>query len=465
MPKIITDEKIIDEVLDRGVEQIFPDREAFKKVLMSGKRIKLYCGFDPTAPALHIGNAIQLNKLRQFQELGHDVIFLIGDFTGMIGDPTDKTTTRRKLTREELLTNSENYKKQASGYLKFDGDNPAEIRYNSEWSDKLTFKDIIELASNFTLQQMINRKMFKRNLIEVKCRHCGHQWRTSIQGSVEDLRSVKGKTTTCPNCGNKTWLDKSDLKELNKSEIKEIDQLRETPIGFHELLYPLAQGYDSVGMDVDLEIGGNDQMFNMLIGRDLMRIIKNKEKFVMTLKLLEDEFGKKMGKSEGNAVFLNQSPNDMYGAIMSWADGLIVPALELATALPVSEIEKIKEALKNPKNNPRDFKMKLAYEMVKINHGKEAAGSAEEYFVRTIQKKETPETVVPIAASIGTAVISVMTAAKMAESNADAKRKIEQGGVKINEEIIKDIKATVTKEMDGKILKVGKREFRKIKIS
>ena len=243
MNKVITDKIKIKEVLERGVEQIFPGRAAFEKVLLSGKRIRLYCGFDPSAVSLHIGNAIQLNKLSQFQELGHEVIFLVGDFTGMIGDPTDKTSARRKMTRAEVLANSRNYEKQASAYLRFTEPNPALIRHNSEWSDPLTFKDLIEISANFTVQQMIARDMFQERLKQEK------------------------------------------------------------PIYLHEFLYPLAQGYDSVGMDVDLEIGGNDQMFNMLCGRTLMKAIKNKEKFVMTSKLLADPGGKRWARARATRSF------------------------------------------------------------------------------------------------------------------------------------------------------------------
>jgi len=241
-------EQEIDEILTRGVEKIYPSKEELKKSLMSGKKIRLYCGYDPTAKSLHIGNAISINKLGQFQKLGHEVIFLIGDFTGMIGDPTDKSATRNKLTREDTLRNSENYKKQASGYLKFDGENPAIVRYNSEWSDKLTFKDLIGLSSNFTVQQMLERDMFEKRIKEEK------------------------------------------------------------PVYLHEFLYPLAQGYDSVAMDVDLEIGGNDQMFNMLAGRDLMKAIKGKEKFVLTMKILaRTRMAKKWARRKGmSSIWMNR---------------------------------------------------------------------------------------------------------------------------------------------------------------
>jgi len=207
----MTQEQKIQEVLTRGVENIYPDKASFEELLNSGKKIRLYCGFDPTAPTLHVGSAVQIKKLAQFQALGHEVILLIGDFTGMIGDPTDKSKTRPKLTREQLLKNAENYKEQAGKILDFSGENPAKIMYNSKWNDKLSFVDLIELSSNFTAQQMLARDMFKKRIEEGK-----------------------------------------DLY-------------------LHEFLYPLAQAYDSVVMDVDLEIGGNDQMFNMLCGRTLMK--------------------------------------------------------------------------------------------------------------------------------------------------------------------------------------------------
>ncbi|MFZ2881854.1 MAG: tyrosine--tRNA ligase, partial [Candidatus Moraniibacteriota bacterium] len=303
MPKIIKDEKLIDEFLERGVAEIFPSKKEFKEKLLTGKRLRVYCGFDPSAPSLHIGNAILINKLAQFQKMGHEVIFLIGDFTGMIGDPTDKAATRKKLTREEVEKNAKSYKKLASAYLDFSENNPAEVKYNSKWNDKLTFKDLIEVASNFTVQNMIQRDMFQ-----------------------ERLKAEK-------------------------------------PIYLHEFLYPLAQGYDSLVMDVDVEIGGNDQMFNMLCGRDLMKAVSKKAKFVLTMKLLADENGKKMGKSEGNVVWLDDAPTDMFGKVMSWPDGVIGIGFELCTNLEFDRVKKIYKDLKNPKINPRDMKIELAYEL------------------------------------------------------------------------------------------------------
>lgn len=402
MGKVITDEKLINDFLERGVAEIFPDKNAFKNKLLNGEKIRVYCGFDPSAPSLHIGNAILINKLAELQRLGHEVIFLIGDFTGMIGDPTDKTATRKKLTREEVLENAKNYQKQASAYLVFDGNNPAQVKYNSEWNDKLSFKDLIEVASNFTVQQMFARDMFQ-----------------------ERVKSEK-------------------------------------PIYLHEFLYPLAQAYDSVAMDVDLEIGGNDQMFNMMCGRDLAKAMKNKEKFVLTMKLLADKEGKKMGKSEGNVVWLDDTPENMYGKVMSWPDGVVGIGFELCTNVSVDGVRENYKKLEDGKTNPRDLKMKLAYEITKINHGKGKADAAQDYFVKTIQKKELPDQVAEIKLEKEESIADVLVMAKLSGSKSESRRKIEQGGVSINGEVINDFKYNVKKSDDGKVLKVGKKDFRKI---
>jgi len=398
MPKTITDEKQINDLLERGVEMVYPKKEDLKKKLMSGERIRLYCGFDPSASSLHIGNAILINKLSQFQALGHEVIFLIGDFTGMIGDPTDKGATRKKLTRKEVLDNAKSYREQASGYLDFEGDNPALIKYNSEWSDKLTFKDLIEISSNFTVQQMMQRDMFQQRIKDEK------------------------------------------------------------PIHLHEFLYPLAQGYDSMAMDVDLEIGGNDQMFNMMCGRDLMKAEGKKEKFVLTMKLLADDKGKKMGKSDGNAVFLDKSPEDIYGAVMSWQDGVISVGFELATKVPLDEVKEIYEKLKDDKTNPRDLKMKLAYEIVKINHGKGAAKKAQDNFVSTIQKKEAPKDIKEFNPK-EKGILSVLMDSGLCASKGEARRVVMQNGVKIDGKVVSEPKTEVA---SGQVIQKGKFHFIKI---
>lgn len=403
MSKVITDKNKIDEVLNRGMEMIFPNRETLEKLLLSGKRIRLYGGFDPSAPSMHIGNAILINKLSQFQDLGHEVVFLIGDFTGMIGDPTDKKATRKKLTREEVLENAKHYQKQASVFLKFDGDNPAQVKYNSEWCDKVTFKDLIELSSNFTVQQMMQRDMFQERLKDEK------------------------------------------------------------PIHLHEFLYPLAQGYDSVALDVDLEVGGNDQMFNMMAGRHLMSALGKKDKSVLTLKLLADDKGAKMGKSEGNAVFLDLEAKDIYGRVMTWADAVIVNAFELCTKLPMSEVKEMAKMLKEDKVNPRDLKMKLAYELTKIIHGEKEARAAEDYFVNTFQKKETPDEVESV--NIGKDnmnIVDLLVETKLASSKGEARRLISQKAVKIDSEVISDVELIIDLKTE-KLLQKGKRFFVKIK--
>ena len=401
MSHVITDEKLVDEILNRGVEKIYPTYAELKKKLISGDRIRLYCGFDPSAPSLHVGNAILISKLGQFQKLGHEVIFLIGGFTGMIGDPTDKAAARSKLTREEVMANATNFVKQASAYLSFEGENAATVKYNNEWNDKVSFKDLIELASNFTVQQMITRDMFQKRLAEEK------------------------------------------------------------PIFLHEFLYPLAQAYDSVAMDVDLEVGGNDQMFNMMCGRDLMKSLGKKDKSVLTMKLLADNNGKKMGKSEGNAFFLDDTANDMYGKVMSWADGVLASAFELCTEVAMDEV---KELLAS--DNPRDTKMRLAYEITKINHGEAGAKEAQEHFIKTVQNKEVPDEIEERQVSEAKMnIVDLLILLELATSKSEARRLIEQGGIKIgnaeNLVAVTDVKAEIDLTA-GLIVQRGKRQFVKI---
>ncbi len=417
MPKIITDAKKIDEVLRRGVEIIYPEKKELRKKLTSGKKLKIYCGFDPTAPSLHIGHLISINKLGQLQKLGHEIIFLIGDFTGMIGDPTDKTSARQQLTREQVLANCQNYQKQASVALDFSGPNPAKVLYNSEWLGKLTFRDLIEISSHFTVQQMIQRDMFQVRLAKKR------------------------------------------------------------PIYMHEFLYPLAQGYDSVAMDIDIEVGGNDQMFNMMAGRDLMKAMKGKEKFVMTLKLLADDKGKKMGKSEGNAVNLDEEPANIYGKIMSWPDGVIGVGFELCTDLDWDQVKEIQQELKNKNTNPRDLKMRLAYEITRLIHGQAKARQAEDDFVKKFQKKDqahiktqAPAVRLKISAPSVQVVtfwdlVSVLTEHGLVASKAEAKRLIKQGAIKVEGQVIKDINQKIPVNPDGVLIQRGKKKAIKVMFS
>jgi tyrosyl-tRNA synthetase len=400
---INTDSQKINHVLSRGVENIYPNREALAKKLAEGQRIKLYCGYDPSGSSLHLGHMVTLRKLAQFQKMGHEVIMLIGDFTGMIGDPTDKTATRKKLTREEVLENSVNYKKIASKFLDFSGDNPAKILYNSEWGDNLSFRDVIELASNFTVQQMLTREMFQKRMEEEK------------------------------------------------------------PIYLHEFLYPLAQAYDSVAMNVDLELGGNDQTFNMLCGRELVKALKNKEKLVLTLKLLTDSQGKKMGKTEGNMVTLNESPGQMFGKIMSWPDELIIPGLEILTDVAQEEIEKNKKEMKEEKVNPREVKVRLAKEIIGICQNERLADEAEKEFEKIFKEKEMPTEIEEEKIPLGKfSISSTISDLGLADSKSEAKRLILQGGVKIDGEVEKDWKKIIERKR-GQIYQVGKRSFKKIK--
>ncbi|MBD3238788.1 MAG: tyrosine--tRNA ligase [Candidatus Moranbacteria bacterium] len=411
--KTNTKEKAIKQLLDRGVEKIYPSKKKLLSLLKQGKRLKLYCGYDPSSPTLHVGHLITINKLAQFQQLGHEVIFLIGDFTGMIGDPTDKQSTRSKLTRDQVLKNCRNYQKQISKVLAFEGKNKAVVKYNSQWNDKLSFVDLIELSSNFTVGQMIQRDMFQQ-------------------------RIQQGK-----------------------------------PIHLHEFLYPLAQAYDSLVMDVDLEIGGNDQMFNMMCGRDLIKALKNKEKFVLTTKLLADEQGKKMGKSEGNAVSMTAQAKDIYGKIMSWTDGLILPGFELLTQIDLAEVAKIKKQLEQGQN-PMVFKKRLAFEITKLIKGKAKAVQAEKYFEKVFSQKQDPENLeVRILKDLGlgkvknATLINLINGLKKNTSKSQNKRLIRQGAVKVNNKTIND-PAYLIKLNNNKnptIIKIGKREFYQIKNS
>ncbi len=378
----------IDEILTRGVEMIMPSKDGLKSLMEKGK-IKLYQGFDPSMPSLHLGNFVGLMKLRQFQKLGHEVIFLVGDFTGMIGDPTDKASARKQLTREDVLKNCESWKAQAGKILDFQGDNPAKILFNSEWSDKVSFKDLIEITSNFTVQQMIERDMFQER--------------------------IKNKK----------------------------------PIYLHEFLYPVAQGYDSVVMDVDLEVGGSDQMFNMMAGRDLMKSMKGKEKFVLGTKLLVDKDGNKVGKTTGNALFLDSTPEKFFAGIMSFPDEVLLISYELLTELPM---EGIKEKISN---DPMKAKKDLAFEIVKFLWGEEAAVKGQNYFQKTFQDKMPS---FDIRVTSGGSIASTIAPFTSNSSMSEAKRLIAQGAVDINGLTVNDHSTIINK---GDEIKVGKTTFLK----
>ena len=397
--KINIDEGKIDDFLNRSVENIYPSREFLEAELKKGKQLSIYLGIDPTGPALHLGHAIVLKKLQEFQQMGHKVILLIGDFTGMIGDPTDKTSLRQKLTKEEVISNAKLYKEQASLFLKFSGENHAEIKYNSQWLSAMKFGDVLELASYMTVEQMLKRDMFEE-------------------------RQKQGK-----------------------------------PIYIHEFLYPLMQGYDSVAMEVDGEIGGNDQTFNMLTGRTLMKQILGKEKFVITMKILEDTSGVKMGKTTGNMITFEDSENEMFGKVMSWTDGMMLAGFELTTDVPAEEIESIKAKLEEGVN-PKDIKMRLAREIVTIYHGEAKAKSAEENFSKTFSQGGVPEDIEIKKVESGISLYDAVE--EFVTSKSDFRRKVEGGAIsEVGGNKITDLNFVIEKNMK---IRIGKKDFIEIEV-
>jgi len=391
---------VIEEFLTRGIENIFPNVDFLRSKLLKEEKLTFYLGIDPTGPSLHLGHVIPLKKLSKLQTLGHKVILLIGDFTAMIGDP-DKTATRKKLTREEVVSNLKEYKNQASKYIFFSGENKAEIKFNSTWFSAMNFNDVLLLASEMTVQQMLERDMFENRIKEGK------------------------------------------------------------PIYIHEFLYPLMQGYDSVAMDVDGEVGGNDQTFNMLAGRNLLKTRKNKEKFVIATKLLTDSSGKKMGKTENNMVSLDQNPEDMFGKVMSWSDSLIIPGFELVTDVALSEISHIKSKIESGEN-PRDFKIRLAKEIVSSYYGSKLSQKAEDEFNKTFSKGGTPEEVPTVSVPQDELLVDVCIQEGVVTSKTEWRRLVDEGAVTHTNSGEK-VGDSNQKVLAG-VYKIGKRRFIKIQI-
>ncbi len=392
----------IKEFLSRGVEEVI-DAKEFEKMLASGKRITAYLGIDPTGADIHIGHSILLRKMRKLQDWGHEVILLIGDFTAMIGDPTGRDAARQPLTTEQVLENAKDYQKQAASILDFDGENPIIIKYNSQWLSGMNFGAIVDLAANFTVQQMLERDMFQRRLTEGK------------------------------------------------------------PISLHEFLYPLMQSYDSVHMGVDLEFGGTDQLFNMLVGRTLMRKLKNKEKHVLAVSLLEGSDGRKMSKSFGNHIPLRTPAKDMYGKLMSIKDELIGRYFWLCTDVTKAKIDAMEKDMKAGAN-PRDFKMALGREIVTMYHGEVAAKEAEAAFIAQFQKGAMPDDMPEVKLGKKSwLLVDLLVEAGLVTSKSDAKRLIKEGAVKLNGEAIKAADAEVSIKK-GDVLQKGKREFRKLMV-
>ena len=397
------DRKEIEELLTRSISYIFPSREELSAYLLGGKKLKIYLGVDATGPELHIGHATNLIFLEKLRRLGHEIILLFGDFTARIGDPTDKGAARTRLTEEEGLLNIKDWKSQAQKILDFNArDNPAQILQNSAWLGKLSLPDVVELASSITVQQMLERDMFEKRIEERK------------------------------------------------------------PIYLHEFLYPLLQGYDSVAMDVTAEVGGNDQIFNMFVGRELQKRYHNKEKFVIATTLLENpKTGKKlMSKSEGSYIALSDAPSLMYGKAMALPDETMVSVFTDCTFLPLETIGDYAQMLHGGAN-PRDIKMKLAQELVKTYHSERDAQAAEHAFVSAFQKKETPDEVQEVIAQKGDFLGKVLLLHGVVASNADFRRLVKEGAVRDMDTGAKIDDHTAILEKDV-VLKIGKKRFVRI---
>jgi tyrosyl-tRNA synthetase len=396
-------EKIRRLLVEGGVEEII-GREDLEKKLLSGKKLIVKFGADPTRPDLHLGHAVPLRKMREFQDLGHKVIFLIGDATCKIGDPTGKDKTRPVMTDAEIKKNALTYVKQASKILKTDK-NLLEIRYNSQWFSKMSFYDFLKIMTMATAARVLERDMFQE-------------------------RIKKGQD-----------------------------------IGLHELVYPIMQGYDSVELKADVVLLGNDQKFNELFGRHYQQRFGQAPQSMVITKLLVGTDGKeKMSKSLDNYIGITESADQMYGKVMSISDEAMEEYFKLATDIDSQEIIKMMSQARAGKVNPRDIKMKLAYEVAKSYHGEKEAGKAQENFVNTFQKKELPDKIKSVKISAEKIKLTeFLLKAGMATSMGDARRKIEQGGVSVDGEKIFDYKFELNKKNSGnKAVKVGKFHFLKI---
>jgi len=381
----------INEILSRAVDQILPSKEGLKK-LMQKKKIRLYIGIDPTATQLHLGHTVMLRKLQQFASLGHEAILLFGTGTVLVGDPSLKNRARKLITEKEIERNIATWKDQVKSIIDF---NKVKIKHNGDWLLKLTLKDIIKIGSQISAVQLFKRDMFERRLKQ----------------------------------GDTIW--------------------------YHETMYPLLQGYDSVVMNVDLEIGGTDQTFNMLIGRELQQKMNQKEKFVLAGKMIPGTDGKPMSKTSANCIWLTDTANDMFGKLMKTQDQLMPDYLEFFTDKPIEEIKKLEQSLKSGKTHPMEVKKQLAFDITSQFHGQKKAQAAQAHFEKTFQKRE-PEYKTAIAPQPTLAA----TISKTVGSTSEAKRLIKQGAVDISGATVHD---PTRKIRGGERIKIGKRTFVKVK--
>ncbi|NOZ28245.1 MAG: tyrosine--tRNA ligase [Chloroflexi bacterium] len=396
------------EILMRGVDYGDPQikermeeelRERLIESQKTGRPLRVYLGVDPTAPDLHLGHTVPMRKLRQFQDLGHECIFLIGNFTSLIGDPSDKDSARRQMTPEEVEANARTYTEQAFRIL--DPERTI-IRYNAEWLASLTFADIIKLASNFTVQQFLARENF--------------------------------------------------AKRMERGD----------PIWLHEFMYGLMQGYDAVALKTDVQIGGVDQLFNLLAGRKLQEYFGQRPQVIITLPILVGTDGTlRMSKTTGNAIGINEPPEEMYGKIMSIPDSAMLNYFNLLTRYPPSRIREIEEGLRSGKLHPRDVKMELAREIVSIYHGDEAVGPAEEHFKRVFQQRKLPEDMPEYRLAQPQSVLDVLVGAGLVSSRSEGRRLIRQGGVRLDGQVVQQIDMPITPNGE-RVLQVGRRRFVRI---
>lgn len=390
------------KIIAKGAAEVINIEDLEKKLIEAQKEnrgliVKL--GLDPSAPDIHLGHAVVLRKMKQIQDLGHKVVIIIGDFTGMIGDPTGKSKTRKQLTSEEVLENAKTYERQIFKIL---DKSKTELRFNSEWLSKLNFKEVIELAGKYTVARMLEREDFKNRFNN------------------------------------------------------------QLSIGIHEFCYPLMQGFDSVEINADIELGGTDQRFNVLMGRTLQKDYGKEPQVALFMPLLEGIDGvEKMSKSLGNYIGINESAKDIYVKTMQVPDNLIIKYFELATDIHPDYIEKIKAEL-NSGVNPRDIKMRLAKEVTSLYQGEANAQLAEEHFKSLFQKNEIPEDILELEIAAATSLIEVITNSKLVPSKSEARRLIAQGGVKINGEKAEDINKNDLKNKD--IIQIGKRKFLRVLI-
>ena len=397
------------DILKTGVAEIVPEnelRDKIKNSLEKNKPLIVKLGLDPTAPDIHLGHTVPLQKMRQFQDLGHQAVIIIGDFTGRIGDPTGRSDTRKPLTEQEIYQNAETYKEQIFKIL-----DPAKtkIEFNASWLSKLNFADVIKLATSCTVARMLERDDFAKRYAEEK------------------------------------------------------------PISIHEFFYPLMQGYDSVALNADVELGGTDQKFNLLMGRTLQKDFGQSPQVALTTPILEGLDGvHKMSKSLGNYIGVYETPREMFGKTMSIPDELMIRYYQLVTNVSVEEIRQLEKGLVDGEVHPRDLKMRLGWEIVRIYHGETEANQAKEEFVRMFQKKEVPDDMPEYsltelgAETDGTIdIVSLMINTSVASSRGEARRLIEQGGLRVNDQKVSDGQAVI-KLSTGDIIKVGKRKFVKI---